>query len=211
IDDGQRALRDDFEPAGPARVAEARSHSSFDSSGRFSRPRLLQPKYEQRDRDGRVVELECADQRRIEGTKFVISETEIKPLSRRRDGLAADPDLVADKQARYPAVSIIFDDVRPQALAILTIDDAAARGAGIALVGNNQLQRITKQFDMLVIDGCNAGHGRAGQPTRIVAAADTGLEHREFTFALLEVQAGQRKHGFEGGELFASTLRNIGE
>ena len=93
--------------------------------------------------------------------------------------------------------------MRPQVSAILAIDDGAARGAGVALVGNDQLERMAEQFDMLVIDRGHAGLQRADQADRIVAAADAGLEHGEFAFAFLKVEAGQRKQRFEGAELLA--------
>ena len=64
---------------------------------------------------------------------------------------------------------------------------------------------------MLVIDRGDAGLARAYQPDRIVAAADAGLEHREIAFALLKVQAGERKQRFEGAELFTETFRDIGK
>ena len=53
---------------------------------------------------------------------------------------------------------------------------------------------------MLVIDRGDAGDARSDQTYRIVAAANTGLEHREIATALLEIEAGQREHGFERAE-----------
>ena len=41
------------------------------------------------------------------------------------------------------------------------------------------------------------------------AAADAGLEHREGALAFLEIDAGQREHGFEGAESLAAALRNF--
>ena len=41
----------------------------------------------------------------------------------------------------------------------------------------------------------------------MIAGADAGLEHREVAFALLKVQAGERKQRFEGAELFTETFR----
>jgi len=52
---------------------------------------------------------------------------------------------------------------------------------------------MAEQLDMLVIDGGDAGGERAGQAHRIVAAADTGLEHREVATGLLKMEAGERE------------------
>src|SRR5467141_965042 len=100
--------------------------------------------------------------------------------------------------------------MRPQASAILAIDDRAAGCAGVALVGSDQLQRIAEQFDMLAIDRRDAGQLRAGQAHRIVTAADAGLEHRETAIPLLKIQAGQREQGLEGSEFFSGTPRDFG-
>jgi len=70
---------------------------------------------------------------------------------------------------------------------------------------------MTEQFDMLVIDRRDAGHLRADQAHRIVAAADAGLEHGEIAISLLKIQAGQREQGLEGSELFASQPRDFGD
>src|SRR6266404_339830 len=100
--------------------------------------------------------------------------------------------------------------MRPQISAILAIDDRAAGCAGVALVGSDQLQRIAEQFDMLVIDRCDAGQLRADQAHRIVTAADAGLEHRAIAIPLLKIQAGQREQGLEGSEFFSGTPRDFG-
>ena len=174
------------------------------AAGGFCGPRALQPEQEQRDRDGGVVELELAQQADVEGAEIVITEGEIEPLFRRRDGFAADPDLVADKQRGDLAMAIIFEQMHRLLSAILAVDDVAAGGAGVALVGDDQFQRMTEQFDMLVIDRGDACHGRADQAHRVVAAADAGLEHREIATALLKMQAGQREQRLEGSEFLSA-------
>ena len=60
---------------------------------------------------------------------------------------------------------------------------------------------MAEQFDVFVVDRCDAGFERADQANRIVASADAGLEHRKIASALLKVQAGQREQRFEGAEL----------
>ena len=152
--------------------------------------------------DVTIVELERTPQAHLEPTKIVTLELKIEALPRRRDGFTAEPDLVADEQGCDLAVAIILDDVRPQASAIFAIDDGAAGRAGVALVGSDQFQRVTQQFDMFVIDRGHTSDARADQAHRVVAAADAGLEHREIASLLLEIQAGQREQGFERSELF---------
>ena len=105
-------------------------------------------------------------------------------------------------------MAVIFEEMRPQASAVLAIDDGAAGGAGVALVGYDQFQRMAEQFDMLVIDRGRRRFARADQADRIVAAADAGLEHGELAFALLKMEAGQRKQRLERAELFAARCRN---
>src|SRR5882757_9977377 len=136
----------------------------------------------------------------------MIPKPEIKALPRRREGFAADPDLVADEQGCDVAIAIIFGEMWPQLSAILAIDDCAAGCTGVALVGSDQFQRIAEQFDMLVIDRGHASAQRADQAYRIVAAADAGLEHGELAFVFLKIQAGQREQGFERAELFTAPL-----
>ncbi len=51
----------------------------------------------------------------------------------------------------------------------------------------------------------------ADQTNRVIAAADAGLEHREFAFAFLKIQAGQREHGFKGAEFFMMSPRKLGD
>ena len=101
--------------------------------------------------------------------------------------------------------------MRPQAPAVLAVDDGAAGCTGVALVGDDQFQRVAEQFDMLVIDRGDAGGARADQTNRIVAAADAGLEHREVASALLKIQAGQREHGLEAPNLLARRARHLGD
>ena len=108
-------------------------------------------------------------------------------------------------------MAIIFEQMWPQAPAILAIDDSAAAGAGVALVGCDQFQRVAEQFDMFEIDRGDAGLARADQSDRIIAATDAGLEHDEFAAGLLEMKAGEREQCFERAELFASSLRNPGD
>src|SRR5258708_24399974 len=47
VDDGERALPDDLDPAWPAGVAQPGPYRRFDGSGSFARPRPLHPKPEQ--------------------------------------------------------------------------------------------------------------------------------------------------------------------
>ena len=136
----------------------------------------------------------------------MITKLEVEALAGGRDGFTFDPDLIADEQAFDVPVAVIFDNVRPQVVAILAIDNGAARRASIAFVGNDQFQRLTEQFDMFVIDLGNGGDTAPQQTNRVIAAADAGLEHHEFAIALLEVAACQRKHRLEGAELFAAFL-----
>ena len=72
--------------------------------------------------------------------EIVGSKPEIEMLPRCRGGFAADPDFVANKARCDLAMAIIFDQMRPQASAILAIDDGAAGGAGVALVGGDQVR-----------------------------------------------------------------------
>src|SRR5438034_1270671 len=87
--------------------------------------------------------------------------------------------------------------MRPQAPAVFAIDDRAASRAGVAFVRYDQLQRVSEQFDMLVIDRSDASLVRADEADRIVTSADAGLEHSEVASALLEVEAGQCEQRFE--------------
>ena len=138
----------------------------------------------------------------------MIAEGEIEVLRRRRDGFATEANLVADEQAFDVSIAVIFENMMPQAAAVFAVDDDAATGAGIAFVGYDQLQRMAKQFDMFVVNRGHRGYVAAEQANRIVTAADAGLEHHEFAIALLEIEAGEREHGFERAELLASPLRN---
>src|SRR3977135_265044 len=147
VDHGERVRIDNLEAAGPADVAQARSHGGFDPGRGLGWPRVSQPEQEQGDRDGGIVELERTPQAHFEPTKIVTLELKIEALPRRRDGFAAEPDLVADEQGYDLAVAIIFDDVRPQASAIVAIDDGAAGRTGVALVRGDQLQWVTRRFD----------------------------------------------------------------
>ena len=105
-------------------------------------------------------------------------------------------------------MAVIFDQMRLQVRAILAIDDGAAGGAGVALVGGDQVEGMTEQCDMLVIDRGDAGRERADQARHVVAPADAGLEHRELARRLLKMQAGQREQRFEAAELFAAPRRD---
>src|SRR4029079_3836368 len=98
----------------------------------------------------------------------------------------------------------------PQRSAVLAVDDGAAAGAGVALVGSDKLQRSAEQFDMLVIDRGHAGLKRADQADRIVAAANTGLEHHEFAIRLLEMQTGQREPRLERAEPLIARCQSCG-
>ena len=204
VDHGERVLLNYLQASGPARRAEARSDGGFDVGRGFSGPRPSQPEQEQGDRDGCIVDLERAQQARFEEAKLVVLEPQVEMLCGRRDGLVVDGDLVADKQGRNFAIAIIFEDVRPQAPAIFTVDDGASGCAGVALVGDDQFQRMAEQFDMLVIDRGHAGAERADQAYRVVTAADAGFEHREIATALLKIQASQREHRLKGSEFFVS-------
>src|SRR5882724_8864107 len=101
--------------------------------------------------------------------------------------------------------------MRPQGAAVFAVDDCAAGGTGVALVGSDQFERVAEQFDMLVIDRGHAGLERADQADRIIAAADAGLEHDEFASALSKMQAGQCKQRLEGAEALAALARNSGD
>ena len=127
---GQRASRR------PARIAVSISVRSP------ARLFALQPEQEQGDGNGGIVELERAGQAHFEAAKIMISELEIEVLAGRRGHLVVDADIVADEQRRAAAPAIIFDEMRPQASAVLAIDDGAAGGAGVALVGYDQFQRV---------------------------------------------------------------------
>ncbi len=133
--------------------------------------------------------------------KFVAFEVEIEPLPRCRDLFAGDYDLVADKLRSDLAGAIIFEQMRPQAPAILAIDNGAFGCARVALVRSDQFEGIAEQRDVFVIDRGHRSNARADQAHGIVAAANAGLEHREIAFALSEIQAGQRKHRLERPEL----------
>ncbi len=201
---------DDFEAAGPTRVAQAGSHRGFDCGRMRRRLCVLQPEQEQRDGDGGIVELECAQQAHVQrrgnrsprtgNRNAAPTPRRIRRRSRYRRGRTASATL---------AIAVIFEEMRPQASAVFAVDDGAAGGTGVALVGNDQFQRMAEQFDMLVIDRGHAGLERADQANRIVAAADAGLEHREIAFAFLKMQAGQREQGFEGAELSRRAVAEI--
>ena len=62
VDDRQRVVLDDFESAGPARVAQAGAYRGFDPARGLARLHALQPEQEQGDGNGGVVELERAGQ-----------------------------------------------------------------------------------------------------------------------------------------------------
>src|SRR6202034_885039 len=109
-------------------------------------------------------------------------------------------DFIANEQAFDSPVAVIFENVRPQVAAVLAVDNDAARGAGIALVGYDQFQRMAEQFDMLVIDRSDRGDAPTQQTNRVVASANAGLEHHEFAIAVLEIETGQREHGLECAE-----------
>src|SRR5260370_25358687 len=90
-------------------------------------------------------------------------------------------------------MAIVFEEMRPQGAAILPVDDGAAGGAGVALVGGDQFQGMAEQIDMLVVERGHGGVPCANQADRIIAATNTGLEHEEFAFAFLEIEAGPRQ------------------
>ena len=52
VDHGERVVLDDFETAGPARLAQARAYGGFDPFGSLARLLALQPEQEQGDRNG---------------------------------------------------------------------------------------------------------------------------------------------------------------
>src|SRR5579863_5142094 len=210
VDHGQRIFADDFEAAGPARAAKTRPCRRLNASERRLGLRLFQPAQEQGHRDRGVVDLEGAQQRRLERTELNIAKAEIKALARCRNGFAADPDLVADKQARDAPAAIIFKDMRRKTPAILAVDDGTAGGAGIALVGDDQWQGIAEQLHMFIVDRSHAGHAAIDQADRVIAAADTRLKHGKFATALLKIEAGEGEHGFEGAESFAVMRRYPG-
>src|SRR6185369_10893691 len=124
----------------------------FDPLGRRARLRALQPEPEQCRGDGSVVELKRAGQAQLDAAKIMKSELEIEMLRCRGWSLIVDGDLVTDEQRGAAAPAIILDEMRPQGSAVFTIDDGATAGAGVALVGCDQLKRVAEQFDMLVID-----------------------------------------------------------
>ena len=205
IDHRQRILRDDFEPARPLRVAQAGSYRGLDPLRRLARLHALQPEQEQGDGDRGVVELHRAEQVRLErrGNRDRRTGNRIAALTRPRTSPSM-PISSRTNSERDAAMAVIFEQMRPQVTAVLAVDDGAAGGAGVALVGYDQFQRIAEQFDMLVVDRGHAGLARADQADRIVAAADAGLEHDELAFVLLEMEAGQRKQRLEGAEAFAA-------
>ena len=47
VDDGERVVLDNFETAGPARLAQARAYCRFDTFGSLARLLALQPEQEQ--------------------------------------------------------------------------------------------------------------------------------------------------------------------
>ena len=211
IDDGERIMPDGLEPAGPARLAQAAPRGGFNPLERLAGVLALQPEQEQGDGNGGVVELKRAEQADFDLAEIMMAELVIEPLPRCRGGFVVDADLLAHEQRGDVAVAVVFDQMRPQAPAVLAIDDGAAGGAGVALVGGDQFERIAEQFDMLVIDRGHGSDARADQAHRIVASADTGLEYREIAFRFLEMQAGQREQGFEGAELFTAPRRDFGD
>src|SRR3981189_688058 len=101
--------------------------------------------------------------------------------------------------------------MRPEGAAVFAVDDRAAGGTGVALVGSDQFERVAEQFDMLVIDRGPASLERADQADRLQAAADAGLEHDELASALPKMQAGQCKQRLEGAEALAALARNGGD
>src|SRR5579863_3489180 len=107
----------------PERAGKTRPCRRLNASERRLGLRLFQPAQEQGHRDRGVVDLEGAQQRRLERTELNIAKAEIKALARCRNGFAADPDLVADKQARDAPAAIIFKDMRRKTPAILAVDD----------------------------------------------------------------------------------------
>src|SRR5216683_7876269 len=123
VDNRERLPFDNFEAAGPADVAEARSHGGFDFVRCFPWAYTLQPQQEQGDRDGGVVELKCTRQAHFERSILVTSELEIEPLPGGRSGFGADSDLVTDKKRSNRASAIIFDQMRLQVSAILAVND----------------------------------------------------------------------------------------
>src|SRR4029077_10740557 len=147
----------------------------------------------QGDGDRGVVELHRACKVHLDATVMMIAEPEAESLPRRSRGLVIDADLVADEARGDAARTVIFDEMRPQATAVLAVDNGATGGARIALVGYDQFQRIPEQVDMLVIDRGDAGLARADQADRIVASADAGLEYDELAFVLLKIEARQYK------------------
>src|ERR1700737_770314 len=101
VDDGERALPDDLEPAGPACVTQPGSYGSFDRGGSRTMPGVLQPKQELSGRYRGVVELKHAQQSCFKRFEIMISEPKIKPLPRARNLVIADLDRVADEWAGY--------------------------------------------------------------------------------------------------------------
>ena len=81
VDDGERVVLDNFETAGPARLAQAGAYCRFDTFGSLARLLALQPEQEQGGGNGRIVELERAGQAQFEAAKIMISELEIEMLA----------------------------------------------------------------------------------------------------------------------------------
>jgi hypothetical protein len=80
VDDGERVLADDLEPAGPARRAQAGADSGFDWVRRPAWRLALQPQQKKRNGDGRIVDLERPGQAQFEAAEIMISELKIEML-----------------------------------------------------------------------------------------------------------------------------------
>ena len=92
-------------------------------------PHPLQPEQEQRDRDGGIVELKAAAQARFERTKFdQLRTAKSNRCPDRRDGFSADIPISSRTNSDVTrAIAVIFDQMRPQAPAILAVDDRCRR------------------------------------------------------------------------------------
>src|ERR1700733_2456354 len=172
INDRQRIPSDGFETARPARLAQPRSHGCLDAGSGIVRPCALQPAQEQGRCNRGVVELETARQGHAQGAEVMIAKREVEALPGYGDGFAADPDFIANEQAFDSPVTVIFENVGSQVAAVLAIDNDATGGAGVALVGYDQFQRMAEQFDMLVVDRSDRGDAAAQQTNGVVASAN---------------------------------------
>ena len=200
-----------LKPAGPARIAQARSDGGLDAGRR--RFRAASCRSQSRNRVTAMAALlnwNAPGKAHFERAKIVILEPKVETSVPVAETVSPPiPISSRTNRRRDFAIAIIFEEMRPQAPAIFAVDNGAAGGTGVALVGDDQFQRMAEQFDMLVVDRGHAGAERADQAHRIVAAADAGLEHREIALALLKIQAGQREHGLKGAEFFAALPRNL--